>query len=151
MKPRKTTQRNRVRSTMALPPDVDLNFIDWQPTVGEKEATRRERTRKVKLEWLADQDAKFDAAELEHLRKKCAALQQVVDADRAWLERQKELEGDHAKVKAYYEQEADKEAQAERAALLKRLEKATKKINADNARTERAELLRRGVVRGRRK
>ncbi len=135
---------------MALPPDVDLNFIDWLPTVGEKEATRRERTRKAKLQWLADIQAKADRDELAYLRMKVAAQAKLIEADRDWLERQKEREDELEKVQAFYESEHAKEEQAADKVRLARLKKATDAINKDNARTERAELLRRGVVRGRR-
>ena len=151
MKSTRTSQRNQVRGRLALPPDVDLNYIDWKPTVGEKQAIQRERTRKAKLEWLAAIQAKADSDELAFLRRKVAAQAQVIAADREWLDRQKELEEERAKVKAYYEQEHAKEEKAADKARLERLKKATDAINKDNARAERAELLRRGVVRGRRK
>jgi hypothetical protein len=49
------------------------------------------------------------------------------------------------RVKAYYESENRKEDKAR----LARLEKATKLIEKDKAKQERAELAKRGVIRGR--
>ena len=139
-----------MRATLALPPDVNLDFIDWQPTHSEKEATRRELTRKVKLEWLAEIQAKADRDELAYLRMKVAAQAKVIEADRDWLERQKEREDELKRVQAFYESEHQKEEQAADRARLARLKKATDAINKDNTRAERAELTRRGLVRGRR-
>ena len=77
------------------------------------------------------------------------ALAQVVEADRAWIACQNQLEAELEKVRDYYAQEhAKEEAAADRARRGKSL-RLGKEIYRDAATAERKLLLARGVYRGR--
>jgi hypothetical protein len=127
-----------IKFTTSLPNDIDLDDIAWVPT-------REERL----LAWLQEQKAKWDAEELAYYRKRCDQFAVIVAADKAWIDRQNEIEADIKRVRDYYEVERKKEEQAADKARREKCLKLRKEINRDLVRAEREELIRRGVYRGR--
>ncbi len=90
-KPRKTTQRNRIRGKAVIfPPCAPGKQADYvfETDDAEKLAMVNESKRQNRLAKLRKLDANFAQAELEYLRARCKALQAVVDADRAWLKKE---------------------------------------------------------------
>jgi hypothetical protein len=127
-----------IRFSSALPPDVDLDDIAWVPTREERQ-----------LAWLKEQKAKWDAEELAYYRKRCDELAIVVAADKAWIDRQNEIEAEMKKARDHYEAEHKKEEQAADRARRQKCLKLRKEINRDLVRAEREELIRRGIYKGR--
>lgn len=70
-------KNNPIRSTMALPPDVNLEDVDWRPDFAERGFSR-----------LAEIDRKFEAMEKRYRLERIAILEKLRDAD---LRRLKEL------------------------------------------------------------
>jgi hypothetical protein len=155
---RRVASRNRVRSTMYLPSDVNLDEVDWQPTVGEKRAEVYHKTRLRKLEWLDEQQKRREAAELQWLRDRVAVLESVIQADKEFIKQENERERQRMaaeeqvnSVRDYYLTEKQKEEKASDAMRRARLSVLTAAMNKDIARTERKALENRGAVRGRRR
>jgi len=65
---------NPIRATMALPNDIDLDDVDWNPSHAEKAFSK-----------LAAIDAAFEKQELAYLRRRCKALEAMVQGDLRWL------------------------------------------------------------------
>lgn len=130
-----------------LPPDVAKpEDILWGPTYEEHQLSL---LRKLKAKW-AREDAAIERKHLERLRKRATELEQSIAKDREWLARLAERQEEQKRVTDYWVEEQRKQAEADHKALLARLAKATKEIQRSDARSEREELLRRGVVRGQR-
>ena len=81
-----------IKFTTSLPDDIDLDDIAWVPTREERQ-----------LAWLKEQKAKWDVEELAYYRRRCDQLAVIVAADRAWIERQNEIEAEIKRVRDYYE------------------------------------------------
>jgi len=69
-------RNNPVRGTIVLPADLKLEDVDWNASAAERGFAK-----------LAELDREFEKQELAHLRQRCKALQEIVDADRAWLKK----------------------------------------------------------------
>lgn len=130
----------------ALPAGIRPSDFFWGPTYEEHQLSL---LRKLKAKW-AREDAAIERKHLERMRKRAAELEQSVAKDREWLARLAERQEEQKRVTDYWLAEQKKQADAEHKALVARLAKATKEIQKSDARSEREELLRRGVVRGRR-
>lgn len=126
-----------IKFTTSLPNDIDLDDIAWVPTREERQ-----------LAWLEEQKAKWDAEELAYYRKRCDQLAFIVAADKAWIDRQNEIEAGMKKVRDYYESEHRKEEQAADKRRLARLKQIIAEVNADICRTERERFAARGLIRG---
>jgi hypothetical protein len=122
-----------------VPPGYREADFYWYPT-------REERI----LERLAQMKAEWDAQELAYYRRKNQEFSIEVARDRAWLERQDELEAELTAIQTYFRTEREKELAAEDQARREKAKLVMKEINADIARFDRATLARRGVIRGRR-
>jgi hypothetical protein len=132
--------------------------FDWQPV--PKKSQRRDRTH-LELEgrrkWLktaqkkwAEQDKAHDAFMDQQRRKFLEAVTARVAGDKRLEELKAERDAEIEKVRSYYLGELAKEIAA---ADKKRLEIAAaiaKRVEKSAVKAERQELLRRGVVRGRR-
>jgi hypothetical protein len=124
---------------MCLPSGINLDDISWSPT---REEILLEHLRVMQAQWMAEDFARF--------HRYAAELTVVVAKDRLWLEQVNEIQREQKRVNDYWLAEQKKTAEAIHAAQLKKLELILEDIQKDNARAERAELLRRNVVRGRR-
>jgi hypothetical protein len=86
---RKPKPPKRVRCLPPCLPDKADNYLfepDWKELEFlANEKTIIERKRQNRIAKLRRLDASYEAAELEYLRRKCAALQTIVDLDREWL------------------------------------------------------------------
>ncbi len=120
-----------------LPPGYREQDYYWYPT-------REERI----LERLAEMKKEWDAQELAFYRRKCREHGEDVARDLPWLERQRELEAELIAIQAYYRTEREKELAAEDQARREKAKLILKEINTEIARSERATLARRGVIRG---
>jgi hypothetical protein len=127
------------RPKLALPYGINLSQFYWYPTREERILTR-----------LKEMKADWDAQELAYYRRKARELGADVARDREWLERRNALEAELTAIQAYYRTEREKELAAEDKARREKAMQLLKEINTDIAKFERAELMRRGVVRGRR-
>lgn len=86
------------------------------PTRGEIKIERREKERLAKLKQCDDLRCRRDQEELDYLRRKIEAMTAQIEADRAWIQRQNELESELRRVQEYYAQEhAKEEAAADKA------------------------------------
>ena len=122
----------------------------WEPDDAEIAVNieqRRQRNFTAKMNRFL---ARYAEEELEYYRKRCAQIQALVAADKAWIERQNEIEAEMKRVRDYYEGEPKKEEQAADKARCEKCLKLRKEINRDMVRAELEELIRRGVYRGRR-
>lgn len=128
---------NPIRSTLALPGDINLDDIGWVPGKAERAAFSRERNRLAQLEYHVGLKAKWDAEELAYYKRKCQALVAVVESDRAWIQRQKELEAELKRVQDYYAQEHAREEVAADKARREKCLRLGKEIYRDAARAER--------------
>lgn len=63
-------KNNPIRHRMALPDDVKLEDIDWNPDFAERGFSR-----------LAAIDKKFEQAEKQYRKSRIAVLQKMIDAD----------------------------------------------------------------------
>jgi hypothetical protein len=121
----------------------------FAPTRDEIKIERREKERLAKLRRWEDLKRKWDHEELAYMRRKIEAIAAVVEADRAWIARQNELDVELKKIQNYYAQEHAKEEAAADRARRERCLRLGKEIFRDAARAERMLLLARGVYRGR--
>jgi uncharacterized protein with von Willebrand factor type A (vWA) domain len=138
---------------LALPANVRFDQLDFLPTWQELEWER----------WLRAK-AEYEKTWLENAQRELALLACIIERD----QRESALEEFHLRRQAFHlEQAAKQEAEDKRqmeayiAALQKnldaprlkaelaRLERIALEIKKENARIERAELERRGVIRGR--
>jgi hypothetical protein len=133
------SKRPSGENIFCLPAGENLSNYLWEPTWEERQLAH---LRQMEIHWNRN--------ELLALRKRAKQLEATIAADRKWVERQQIIEDGLKRIQDYYKKAHDAEDAAEHAALLKRLEKATKDIAASNARAEKRELIRRGVLRGRR-
>jgi len=132
-------KNNPVRFLAALPPDVVLEDIDWNPSHLEEIAAK-----------LADMKKCWEAEDDERRRKRLAEIMVALERDKVLLRLEAEQEHRLAQIQEYYRREHEKEAEAGDRSRREELAKVLKRINQDTCRLEREELTRRGVVRGRR-
>jgi len=123
-----------------VPPGFSDKDYHFYPTWDERIL---ERLRKIERDW--------DATEDRILKLRAKAIEASVAADRAWLtleqereERKLQSDAELKQVQDYFNRERDMELRA----ALKRI---TTDLNIDIVKTEREELARRGVIRGRRR
>ena len=121
----------------------------FAPTRDEIKIERRNRKRLTELKRLDELKRKWDQEELAYMRRKVEAIVAVVEADRAWISRQNQLEAELKKIRDYYAQEHAREDAAADKARLERCVRLGKEIYRDAAKAERRLLLARGVYRGR--
>ncbi len=147
--------RRNLHRTLALPANVRADQIAWTPDIDEMNWTRwRAAEQQIRLdaiheqrEWLAQQTQRLAVIALEideGLRK--AALQEALDRQDAWwateAEREKEAT---ARLMDSYQKQLDAATYSK---LLARVTAAAEDIRKTDYRIEKAELLKRGVVRG---
>jgi hypothetical protein len=144
--------RRRNQRGLHWPSFVDETPDDYffEPTKGEREAEQRYKNRLYRLEYLAGLKAKWETEDIARLKRRAAELESVVAKDRAYVERVNQIQQENDRVTNWWLAEQKKTADAIHAAQLKKLELILEDIQKDNARAERAELLRRNVVGGRR-
>lgn len=137
----------------ALPAGINLRDFYWKPTPDEKAVDSKflERQRRNRLAKLQRLEKAWLAEDVERLKRRAAELELVAVQDRIYVARVTAIEQEQKRVTDYWLHEQEKQAAAERKALLERLERATKAINADTVQAERKVLAARGVLRGRRK
>src|SRR5208283_1825817 len=123
-----------------VPPGFSDKDYHFYPTWDERIL---ERLGKIERDW--------DATEDRILKLRAKAIEASVAADRAWLtleqereERKLQSDAELKQVQDYFNRERDMELRA----ALKRI---TTDLNIDIVKTEREELARRGVIRGRRR
>ena len=121
----------------------------FAPTRDEIKIEQRNRKRLAELKRLDELQRKWDQEELAYMRRKIEALAQVVEADRAWIARQNQLEAELKKVRDYYAQEHAREEAAADKIRRKKCLRLGKEIYRDAARAERGLLIARGVYRSR--
>jgi hypothetical protein len=147
----------RHSQVLALPGDVKMSDVLWEPDEAELQVLRAyrfaahhlKRLEAKKRQWQS-QDRQHDAY-MDRMRRKFAAgLQARVAVDVRANELQAARDAEIEKVRSYYLGELDKEIAAADKKRLEALAAITKRIEKDNRRVEREELIRRGVVRGRR-
>jgi hypothetical protein len=109
----------------------------WHPTREERILTR---LKEMKAEW--------DAQELAYHRRKYREFAADVARDREWLERQNAVGAELMAIQTYYKTAQEKELAAEDKARREKAKQLLKEINTDIAKFERAELMKRGVIRG---
>jgi hypothetical protein len=145
----------RYSQVLALPADVKMSDVLWEPDAAELQALRRwkhfahhlKRLQAKKRQWES-QDRKHDAY-MDRMRRKFAeGLQERVAADARANELQAAADAATEKIRSYYLGELNKEIAAADQKRLEALAAITKRIEKDNRRVEREELVRRGVVRG---
>jgi hypothetical protein len=140
-----------------LPNDVLADGVLWAPDAAESQAFKNWRHAKHELGRLvalrhrwARQERKHDAfIDAQHRRFSAELNAAIADEKRVEelrAARDKEIEW----RKAYYLGELDKEIKAADERRRKAAKEILERIHKDNARLEREELTRRGVVRGRR-
>jgi hypothetical protein len=121
----------------------------FAPTRDEIKIERRNRKRLAELKQLDELKRKWGQEELAYMRRKIEALAQVVEADRAWIARQNQLEAELKNVQDYYAQEHAKEEAAADKTRRERCLRLGNEIYRDAAKAERRLLLAHGVYRGR--
>jgi hypothetical protein len=132
-------RENPIRYLVFLPVDVsDLNGISWKPTREE-----------ILLERLRAMQATWEREDIERRRRRAAEIAADVSRDIDWLERVNAIQREQQRVENYWLEERKKTADAIHKAQLKRLAQINEDIRKSDARIERQELLKRGVVRGR--
>jgi hypothetical protein len=122
-----------------VPPGFCERDYYWYPT---REERILDRLWEMKKEW--------DDQELVYYCRKAREFGEQIARDREWLERQNALEAELNAIQTYYRIEREKELAAEDKARREKSRQLLKEINGDMAKLERTELMRRGVVRGRR-
>jgi hypothetical protein len=140
-------RRNQPRVLPPLLPEKASTYL-FEPDEEERQYVRNERHRQNSLAKLRKLDAPFADQQIEYLRSKCAALQSVIDADRAWLAAQAEREAELKRVNDWWASEREKELKAEDEQRRKKLARATEQINRDTVRREREQFSQRGLIRG---
>jgi hypothetical protein len=150
---------NRRRpSLLALPAGVKLADFDFEPTKEElkqvralqTEARRAELNRQAALKRLARLKQSWEEKERGQRKRRIKELEAAIAADKKWIAEQDERERQRMDAEAQTKRVADYYIAEEHRALLIRLSKATAAVNRDIIRTERKELERRGVIRGKR-
>jgi hypothetical protein len=148
----------RPRPIFVLPAGVNLSDFDFAPTAEEKALEKKLRLqakrRLVNLSnlqklWQREEDAylkRMDALRQKHV----AVIFAQVEQDRIWLEKVNAIQEEQKRVTDYWLAEHEKESKAIHAAHLKKLAAIQEDIRKDNARAERQELDRKGLVRGKR-
>jgi hypothetical protein len=121
----------------------------WEPDDAEIAVNIEQRRQKNFTAKIKRFLARFQQEELEYFHRRCDQLATIVAADKAWIDRQNEIEAEMKRVRDYYEGERKKEEQAADKARRQKCLKLLKEINRDLVRAEREELIRRGVYRGR--
>ncbi len=122
--------------TLAVPANVDLGDISWNPNYEEAEWNRYVAAKAV-------YEAEYWAAQ----HQKLARIAELIDEDR----RKAEVAEHFDKIDAWWESQRKHEAEMWRQRELKRLALIGKEIRRDAVRLERKVLESRGVVRGRRR
>jgi hypothetical protein len=125
--------------TLAVPDNVRLDDISWNPNWAEAEWDKQAAAKaKYEKEWLLESIKRLSAIALEiEEEKRIANL--IAEQDRVDVE-----------IRAWWQAERAREEAAWKAQQLAKLEQIGKEIRRDAAQLERAELERRGVIRGRR-
>jgi hypothetical protein len=147
----------RHSQVLALPGDVKMSDVLWEPDEAELQALRNwkhfahhlKRLQAKRRQWRA-QDRKHDAYMDAQRRKFAEGLQARVAVDIRANELQAARDKEIEKIRSYYLNELDKEIAAADKKRFEALAAITKRIEKDNRRVEREELTRRGVVRGKR-
>jgi hypothetical protein len=142
-----------------------IEIYDFKPLPDERAAYRYWRRRKALLKELDTMRARWDREDWTRIRNRATQIAAAVERDRQnaeleehrnavdrwWAaERAKDKEAMERLVDAY-QNELDAKTVRQDKARLAALDKILQNIQRDNARVEREELARRGVVRGRRK
>jgi|SRR6516225_9697174 hypothetical protein len=143
--------RARRSKPIVFPPAISERMGDflWEPDEAEIAVNIEERRQKNFAAKMKRFFARFHQEELEYYRKRCDQLAVIVAADKAWIDRQNGIEAEMKEVRDYYEGERKKEEQAADKVRREKCLRLRKEINRDIVRTEREELIRRGVYRGR--
>ncbi len=131
-----------------LPAGINLREFLWAPDEAELRAAFEPKRRASQLAKLHRLKCKWEREDAERLRRRAAELAVEVEKDKVWLAKEAAWESYVRKAQADIAQMHESDAQVERKLLLARLERATKSINADIARNDRAALTRKGLVRG---
>src|SRR6267143_1878210 len=143
--------QNRVRSTMYLPPDLNLDDIDWIPTKEEKQARAADQHRQASLRRLARLKQRWDeqdAAQARRLRaRRLKEIEAAIVADKKWIAEFEEKERQRMAAEAETKRVHDWWVAEQHRELLARAERAGREINRDICKTERTVLEKRGVVR----
>jgi len=134
----------------ALPLGIQMSDFLWEPDAEEKRVAVEAQRRQSRLAKLHRLEKLWAAQDFERLKRRAAELAAIVEQDRAFVAREQAFEREMQRRQAIIMQLHDEDAKLERKLLLARLEKATKELNKDVVRSERAALLAKGVVRGRR-
>ena len=121
----------------------------FAPTRDEIKIEQRNRKRLAELKRLDELKRKWDQEELAYMLRKVEAFVAAVEADRAWIARQNELEAALKRVQEYYAQEHVKEEAAADKARRGKCLRLGKEIYRDAVRVERRLLVARGAYRGR--
>lgn len=121
---------------LAVPANVDLGDISWNPNKEEMEWNRY-------LKCKAEYEAQYWADQ----HQKLAEIAQLIEADK----RQQEIVAHYERIDLWWAEQRAKEQEAWRQRELRKLEQIGKEIQRDAVRLERKVLEERGVIRGRRK
>jgi hypothetical protein len=153
---------NHRRPIYVLPCGESLSDYDFSPSAEEtaaaKQLAKNRKHAKRVLENLGHQLKQWERQDTEYQRtmtalrqKHIAAILVQAELDREWLARMNAWEQEINRRRNFYLTEHKKEVRAAHAAQLKKLEQIQNDIRKDNARAERQELLKRGLVKGRSK
>jgi hypothetical protein len=94
--------------------------------------------------------ATWEREDIERHRRRAAEIAADVSQDLDWLERVNAIQREQQRMENYWLEERKKTADAIHKAQLKRSAQINEDIRKSAVRAERQELLKRGVVRGRR-
>jgi hypothetical protein len=133
---------------------VRLDEILFEPDDAEKKAHQKliaERHRQNSLRRLAILKQHWDEQDQAQRKRRVKQLAAIVAADREFVAKENEKERRRMAAEAETKKIAEYYVGEEMKALLARAQKAGREINRDIIRTERKELERRGVIRGRRR
>ena len=111
----------------------------------ERELARLEQQRQNRIAKLRRLKVLWDAEDDERSRRRAAKIAMIVEQDKAWLERERLWEERLAAIQNYYLGKREKEEQAADKIRREKCARIGKDIASAAARTERAELIRRGV------
>lgn len=142
--------QNRVRSTMFLPSDVDLDEVDWIPTKEEKQARLAEQHRQASLRRLERLAKRWDEQDRAQRKRRIKEFEAAIAADREFVAVENEKERRRMAAEAETKRIADYYIGEQMKELLARAKRAGEVINRDICRTERKALEKRGLVRGKR-
>lgn len=143
---------------LALPPDVRLDEVLWEPDAAERQALKNWKHAKwlhgrlvaMRKRW-EHQDRKHDAFVDQQRRRFSEELNATIAEERRIDDLRAARDREIEERRAFYLKELDKEIEA---ANKKRREAANailKRINADTCKQEREALESKGLVRGKRK